>query len=92
MRVLRDVLEQVKRVGVDGVSATLQHALNAEERRVRSSKRVAPDIAIAFAHEREREHQEFLHRRLRVQAEFAKDKGRRQTISELIRRQQALHD
>ena len=92
MRVLRDALEQVKRVGADGVSATLQHAVDAEERRMRCSKKVAPDVCVAFAREQEREHQEFLQRREKIRAEFAQDKERRLTIAQLIKRHQALYD
>ena len=92
LRVWRDVLDQVRQVGADGVSATLQHAVNAEEKRLRCSKRVAPEVGLAFAREQEREHLEFLRRREQVRAELERDRERRQTISELIKQQKQLYD
>ena len=55
-------------------------------------EKVAPEVGIAFAREQEREHLEFLRRREQVRVEMGKDRERRQTISELIRQQQQLHD
>ena len=89
---MRDVLEQLNRVGADGVSATLQHAVDAEEKRMRCSKRVSPDVCVAFAREQERDHQEFLQRREKIRSEFAKDKVHKLTIAQLIKRGQELYD